>query len=263
MSAPATVADARLLKSCCADLWAHPGIRLLAGPALRPGGLDLTASALSRVDLPAGARVLDLGCGPGATLGHLRDRGFRAVGIDLSPGLALEAGAVAEAVVGDGERLPFADGAFGAVVMECVLSAVPDKEAAMGEVARSLGAGGTLILSDVVLEGALPVPLDSFAGWIACAAGARSVTGYLDLLEGAGLRVEGFESHDAELASLLAQVRRRIALVQGALRVGFVDPAAGGLPADLVELGQEMVGRAIDAVSSGTLGYALFVARRG
>lgn len=261
MSAPA-VADARLLKACCADLWGHPGVRLLTGPALRPGGLGLTESALAEMGLPAGTLVLDVGCGPGSTLGLLRDRGFRRVGIDLSLTLAREARAAGETAVGDAERLPFGDGAFAAVVMECVLSAVPDKEAAMGEVARVLERGGSVLLSDVVVEGRLPPPLDSFAGWIACAGGALSLTGYLDLLEAAGLHVDHCESHGGEVTSMLAQVRRRMALVQGALRVGFVDASAGGLPIELVDIGQEMVGRALDAVHSGALGYALFVARR-
>jgi SAM-dependent methyltransferase len=262
MNAPAPVTDPRLIKACCADVWAHPGIRLLVGPALRPGGLQLTRSALSAVAIPTKARVLDIGCGPGATLGELRDRGLRAVGIDVSQRLALEARAAGATAVGDAERLPFPDGTFAAVVLECVLSAVPDKEAAVAEVARVLEAAGSVLMSDVVVEGSLPPPLDSFAGWIACAAGALSFTGYVDLVEAAGLRVERSESHDEELASLLAQVRRRLALVQGAARAGVVDTSPGGFPSDLVDLGQDMVARAVEAARAGTLGYALFVARR-
>lgn len=41
--------------------------------------------------LPAHARVLDVGCGPGRDSGHLRKRGFYAVGADLSCGMLREA----------------------------------------------------------------------------------------------------------------------------------------------------------------------------
>jgi arsenite methyltransferase len=262
MRAPSPVADPAVLKACCADLWSHPGVRLLAGPALRPGGLELTRSALSHVPLTVEARVLDVGCGPGATLRELRERGADAVGTDLSHALAAEAGEEGAAVVADAEALPFPDGTFAGAVMECVLSALPDKETAVASLARVLEPGGWLLMSDVVAEAPLPPLLDSFAAWIACAAGALSSLEYHVLLEGAGLRVEVYEPHDEALASMLAQVRRRLALVQGSLRAGVLDRSGGDLPVELIDLGQEMVAQAMGAVESGALGYSVFVGRR-
>lgn len=55
--------DAFDVKCRCADLWAHPLVRLLAGDAFRPGGVGLTAELVGRLRLDGGARVLDVGCG--------------------------------------------------------------------------------------------------------------------------------------------------------------------------------------------------------
>jgi len=252
----------RCLKACCADLWAHPGIRLLVGEATRPGGTPLTRSALDRMELPVGARVLDVGCGTGATLGLLRERGVRAVGLDYSTALAAEAGEIADAVVGDAEGFPFRSETFDAACIECVLSALPGKRAAVTELARVVVPGGAVLLSDMTLVGRLPPLLDSFAGWIACAAGALPPGGYVELLEGAGLKVERVDDHREALVALIGQARRRLALLQGALGTNVVARGERGFDAGVIELGQALLGQAMEAVRAGTLGYAVLIARR-
>ncbi len=250
------------LKACCAELWAHPGIRLLVGDALRPGGRDLTRHALAGLALPAGSRVLDVGCGTGATLRLLEEQGLRAVGADYSPALAAEAGEIGTTVAGDAERIPFRSAAFDAVLIECVLSAIPGKETAAAELARVVTPNGAVVLSDVTLDGRLPSPLDSFVGWIACAAGALSAGGYASLLEGSGLRIERSEEHRGALMDLVSQARRRLALLQGALGTDVIGADDTGFPAGAIELGQALLGQAMEAVDAGTLGYTLLIARR-
>jgi arsenite methyltransferase len=90
-----------------------PGVQRVTGATIRPGGLALTRRAVALADLPAGARVLDVGCGAGATLDYLAGLGLRATGIDPSAKL-LEQG-TAEKLTraypftqGRGETLPFA-----------------------------------------------------------------------------------------------------------------------------------------------------------
>jgi hypothetical protein len=186
---------------------------------------------------------------------------LRPVGADYSASLAVESAAIAPSVAADAERAPFRSGSMDAAFIECVLSAVPDKAAALAEAARVLRPGGPLALSDVVVEGALPAPLDSFAGWIACAAGALPASGYVELLEAAGFVVETVEDHRSGMAELLAQVARRLALIRGAIRAGLVDMASVGLDESLFDLGERLLATAKEAVGDGILGYGLFIAR--
>ncbi|MBB4688978.1 methyltransferase domain-containing protein [Amycolatopsis jiangsuensis] len=97
-------------------------------------------------------RVLDLGCGDGALLAVLAARGARTqAGIDLSPGhirRALERPALAGADLraGRAQELPFADGAFDAVVSFMALMLMVDVEKVVAEAARVLAPGGTFAL---------------------------------------------------------------------------------------------------------------------
>ena len=50
-----------------------------------PGGREHSLRMLELAALPHGVRILDMGAGAGETLALLRESGFDAVGIDLSP----------------------------------------------------------------------------------------------------------------------------------------------------------------------------------
>lgn len=85
---------------------------------------------------PRAARVLDLACGTGEIL-----RRFRAefepdllVGVDLFRGHLRKA--QPPVVLGDGLRLPFADGAFDLVLVRHLLQALPDPVALLEEARR-------------------------------------------------------------------------------------------------------------------------------
>jgi SAM-dependent methyltransferase len=71
--------------------------------------------ALRRVGIEPGQRVLDVGCGVGAFLSLIVDRGAQAFGVDASEaliGLARERVPDADLRVGDMEALPYEDDAF-------------------------------------------------------------------------------------------------------------------------------------------------------
>ncbi len=56
-----------VVEACCASLYGHPLVELIAGESFHPGGLASTRRALDAARLPAKARVLDAGCGLGAS----------------------------------------------------------------------------------------------------------------------------------------------------------------------------------------------------
>ena len=121
-----------------------------------PGGEAHTLRMLELAELPRGARVLDMGAGAGEALRLLREGGFDAAGVDLSPrGEGVEQG--------DFLHLSFPDGSFDAVLSQCALFASGDQPGALRESHRLLRPGGQLLLSDVFFEA--PLPLLKAAGF--------------------------------------------------------------------------------------------------
>lgn len=92
--------------------------------------------------------VADIGCGPGNYFGRLAARGARAVGSDLSPGMAAEARAAGfPTVVADAQALPFGDASFDRVMCNHVLYHVPDIRGALLEMRRIARRGGRVLLA--------------------------------------------------------------------------------------------------------------------
>jgi SAM-dependent methyltransferase len=111
---------------------------------------------LSGVDLPPGARVVEIGCGTGAISRVLaaRDGVAELVGVDPSPVLVARARELAGGVAGlrfevaDGAATPLDDDGADLVVLHTVLSHAPDPEGLVAEAARLLRPGGALALFD-------------------------------------------------------------------------------------------------------------------
>ncbi len=103
---------------------------------------------LERLPLPAGARVLDAGCGSGRTLEELRDYG-EACGIELDPdAAALARGRGAFDVrVGRLERLPWEGGTFDLITCLDVIEHTPDDRATLRELRRVCKPGGWLLVT--------------------------------------------------------------------------------------------------------------------
>jgi SAM-dependent methyltransferase len=151
--------------------------------------------------ISAGRRVLDVGCATGGFAIAIAGRtGARVVGCDLSlPFLGYAGTRPGGGVVGwtaaDGQRLPFAGGAFDCVVLSLVLHQVADRGRAVAEAFRVLGRPGVLVVRTVLPEdvagripfrffptlaarqAALMPSLDELAGW-AAAAGFAGVRGH-------------------------------------------------------------------------------------
>ena len=100
--------------------------------------------------LPAGARVLDVGCGEGWFSAALHEAGHSVVGADVSAVAVERARARApevEFAVGEETRLPFDDSAFSVAWLGEVLEHVRDGIGLLEDVARVLGPGGRLLAS--------------------------------------------------------------------------------------------------------------------
>jgi SAM-dependent methyltransferase len=112
--------------------------------------------AYAAPDSPApGARLLDVGCGGGHVLLEIAARrpDLALAGVDLEPGQIARArrrahgrGARVDLRVGDALALPFADGAFEAVISVASIKHWPDRRRGLAECARVLAPGGALVV---------------------------------------------------------------------------------------------------------------------
>jgi ubiquinone/menaquinone biosynthesis C-methylase UbiE len=118
----------------------------------------LQAAALAALDLRAGDRLLDVGCGTGAAVRTAAAVADRAVGVDLSAamierGRELAAGTPnLELLEADAETLPFPDGSFTAVLCSTSLHHYPHPERAVAEMARVLERAGRVAIADAITD---------------------------------------------------------------------------------------------------------------
>ncbi len=255
------------LKQCCAAAYDHDAVRLLVGDPLHPGGVQLTERLGRILNLGPETRVLDVAAGRGASALALAARfGCEVIGLDYSRRnvelAKLDAGEqnLADRVVfycGDAERLPFADGAFEAIVCECALCTFPDKGAAAAEFARVLRPGGRVGISDLTRRGSLPRELEGLEAWIACIADARPLEEYSALLAGAGLNIGVIEEHDRALIDFVERIRSR--LLAAEIMVGLKKVELPGIDLGVVK---DIARYALSAAKAGKLGYAIVTATK-
>lgn len=202
---------------------------------------------LGLLDIAAGERVLDVGCGSGAVTREVARRvggGGVAVGVDPSPALLGVARELAqESGLGDRVqfcegnvlRLPFPDRSFDAVVCVTVLSHVRGGETAIPELARVLRAGGRLGVFDLDTDmTAFTHPDRALTRRIVAAASdATAVNGWLvrqlpALFQRAGLvdvRARGFFPLETDLQSFYAKMADRC--VEVAVKAGAITEFEG------------------------------------
>ena len=117
--------------------------------------------------LDAGERVVDVGCGAGidsliaaqmvSSTGHV-------IGVDMTPAMLEKAAASAAAAdvdnvefrAGYGESVPVPDEWADVVISNGVLNLMPDKVAALTEMARVLKPGGRLQIGDILVDKEVP-----------------------------------------------------------------------------------------------------------
>lgn len=105
-------------------------------------------AALSRLELPRDAELLDAGCGSGRTLDELAAFG-RLTGVDVSPTAVAAARARGhdDVVIGRVERLPLDSARFDLVTCLDVIEHTPDDRRALQELRRVTRPGGHLLVT--------------------------------------------------------------------------------------------------------------------
>jgi ubiquinone/menaquinone biosynthesis C-methylase UbiE len=192
------------------SLYESPALQAVTGPALRPGGLELTRRALSFCDLPAGARVADIGCGTGVTVHYLRRHcRLRAFGLDRSSGMlgqARQRDPKLPLMQGEATRLPFGDRRLSAVMCECALSLVEDTDAAWCEFYRVLAPGGLLVLADVYARSPDHAGELTSLSVNCCLKGAKSRDELVSRMQRSGFTLLVWEDHSEALKRLAAKL---------------------------------------------------------
>ena len=112
-------------------------------------------------------RVLLAGVGTGLDLPHLPPQ-HHYVGVDLTEAMLRRARPRAghadfSGLIGDAQRLPFADGSFDHAVLHLILAVVPQPAACLREIARVLRPGGTALVFDKFLRRGQPAVLRRLA----------------------------------------------------------------------------------------------------
>ncbi len=128
--------------------------RLLLSPLIKRIAADVAAV------VPAGAQVLEVGCGPGhLSIRLARHYGLEVTGLDLDPAMITRARANTnrpetgdqgrpEFLVGDVAALAFPDGSFDLVVSTLSMHHWADPAAGLAEIGRVLRPGGRALIWD-------------------------------------------------------------------------------------------------------------------
>jgi SAM-dependent methyltransferase len=145
------------------------------------GPIAADAAAVAEAVAPEGARVLEVGCGPGhLSIRLARQHGLHTTALDLDPAMIERARANADRagegfgglpsfLVGDVASLPFPDGSFDVVVSTMSMHHWADPAAGLAEIARVLRPGARALVWDfrpgyVPLHGKLPDPVEHTRG---------------------------------------------------------------------------------------------------
>ena len=187
----------------------------------------------------AGARVLDLGAGTGAATRAAQRRGATVIAVDVAIGmLAADAATRPPAAVADVLALPFAGGAFHAVLAAFSLNHVADPAAGLREAVRVLRPGGGLVAASYADDDDHPVKAATEAA----------------VLDRGWRRESWYEAVRTETAPRMATVERAAEVAD---RAGLRDAAVSHVRVRFPDLGRDEV----VASRLGLAQFAPFVAR--
>lgn len=209
-------------ESCC--------MQEATGETLRPGGFTLTQKALSFCGLTEQSKVLDVGCGMGATASYLYENyGIKVVGIDPSSkllGMAKAKNPSATFILGFGESLPFEKESFECVIAECTLSLMNALHVSLKEVHRVLEKGGWFVITDVYAKNPEALkPMENFS-LNSCMRGLHHLPLLQHELEMMGFEVMLLE----ECSQLLKELMVKIIFSHGSMSAFWSKTLEGSAP---------------------------------
>jgi SAM-dependent methyltransferase len=166
--------------------------------SLGPSGPDSLLGHVADLGLPAGARVVDAGCGEGEHAVAMAARfGFHVTGVDPVPRcvqaaeLTAPPGCPVTFAVGTCDRLPLPSRAVDLVWCRDVLSLVDDLDAAYREFRRVLKPGGRALIYQMFTTSLLePAEAAFLLPVMGCWAAAMRPENAGTALAGAGLRID-------------------------------------------------------------------------
>ncbi|MFI3271352.1 MAG: class I SAM-dependent methyltransferase [Pseudomonadota bacterium] len=209
-----------------APLWSRTHIQKALGDTLHLGGLELTEYLVTQAGIKPDWRVLDVACGTGQSVVHLRRRhGVKAFGCDVlfsqiksaqNQGISTRFTPLS---VADAHEIPFLCGSMDMILCECALSLMQSPIKALQSMRSVLKKDGILAISDLYLQGGSqygmkdgmkhtmqhdmaksPLPQGSCLTW---AAHKKSIE---KLVCDAGFELISFEDHSYLLKELAAKL---------------------------------------------------------
>jgi ubiquinone/menaquinone biosynthesis C-methylase UbiE len=162
----------------------------IAGPSARA-----REENLGRLPREGGLRVLINGIGTGLDLPYL-PRAHCYTGVDLTPAMLRQAesrrdGLCLDLVQGDSLALPFADESFDHAVLHLILAVVPQPLRCLGETARVLKPGGSVLIFDKFLRPGQAAPLRRLLSPLSARMATRLDVVFEEVLAGVpGLQLE-------------------------------------------------------------------------
>jgi len=206
-------------------------------------------------NLTAGQTVLDLGSGGGLdclVAAQIVGPSGRVIGVDMTPEMLHRAesnkdemgASNVEFRLGELEHLPVEDESVDVVLSNCSINLSPDKHQVFREAYRVLKPGGTLVISDMMLDGPLPAELtEGPQDWMAVLTSLTQEKDYVAALEQSGFEdvnvnrtypetvINGTElthARDGSVSGARARAVVRVAETGETLRVVDLNPAADG-----------------------------------
>ena len=211
--------------------------------------------------------VLDAGSGKGTTAVHLAvTLGCRVMGITLEED-GVASGVELARQEGVADKVSFLQGdladaradiaAFDVAIMECVLSILPDKPAALQRLHGVVCPGGRLGITDVTVNGPLPPELQGLLAVAGCVADARPLEEYVSLVTTAGFQV--IETTDLQdvLLGTLKDIKGKLLVAEIASKLGKVS-----LDPEIIPRAKEVLASVQELVRDGTLSYGMVVAQK-